>query len=216
MVCNDDRSTLNFKLIKLNELSLTNLSIKMSILLKDEIVEKYQEGSISITPYNSNQLGPNSYDVRLSNTLKVYTDNNDLGEMILDVKKNNTTTSITIPEEGIVLRPGILYLASTVEAVGSDHFIPMYEGRSSMARLGIQSHISAGFGDIGFNSNWTLEIVVVHPILIYPEMKIGQIYFHVVNDKYNLKNNRYDGKYKCQIQPQQSKSYLDFYQFDYY
>ena len=183
----------------------------MSILLKEEIIKKYEDGSILIEPYNSEQLGPNSYDVRLSDTMKVYNSGNMVsGEMILDIKENNTTRSITIPEEGIVLRPGILYLASTIEAIGSDHYIPMYEGRSSMARLGIQSHISAGFGDIGFKQNWTLEIVVVHPIRIYEGTKIGQIYFHAINETYNLKENRYNGKYKYQRHPQQSKSYLDY------
>lgn len=182
----------------------------MSILLKDEILNEYQHGNIHIEPYNLSQLGPNSYDVKLGNTLKTY--NNVLvnGEMILDVKTNNSTTSINIPEEGLVLRPGILYLGTTLEAIGSDHYVPMYEGRSSMARLGIQSHISAGFGDVGFKSKWTLEITVIHPVRIYPEMKIGQIYFHTINQSSNIKSNRYNGKYKYQNDPQQSRSYLDF------
>lgn len=182
----------------------------MSILLKEEIAKKYNDGLILIEPYNPEQLGPNSYDVKLSSTIKVYSGNMVSGEMVLDVKKNNHTLTMTIPEEGIVLRPGILYLASTIEAIGSDYYVPMYEGRSSMARLGIQSHISAGFGDIGFKQNWTLEIVVVHPIKIYAGMRIGQVYFHAVNEKYNLKTNHYNGKYKHQQDPQQSKSYLDF------
>jgi dCTP deaminase len=182
----------------------------MSILLKDEILNEYQNGNIHIEPYNISQLGPNSYDVKLGNTLKIYNNVMDNGEMILDVKTNNNTMTIDIPEEGLVLRPGTLYLGTTVEAVGSDHYVPMYEGRSSMARLGIQSHISAGFGDVGFKSKWTLEIIVIHPVRIYAGMKIGQIYFHTINQASNIKTNRYNGKYKYQNDPQQSKSYLDF------
>jgi dCTP deaminase len=79
-----------------------------------------------------------------------------------------------------------------------------------MARLGIESHISAGFGDIGFVGNWTLEITVVHPIKIYPGMRIGQVYFHEVSQKHNLPQYRYKGKYKHQITgPQESLAYLD-------
>lgn len=182
----------------------------MSILLGEEIQDEYNEGKIVIKPYDAKQVGPNSYDVTLSNTLKVYFGNIEKGEMVLDVKKRNGTLTINIPEEGMVLRPGTLYLGSTVEAIGSDHYIPMYEGRSSMARLGIQSHISAGFGDIGFKQRWTLEITVVHPVRIYPGMKIGQIYFHHVNPEFNNKYWRYQGKYKNQNEPQESKSFLDY------
>ncbi len=179
----------------------------MSILLKKEIEKGYQDGSIFIEPYNPEQLGSNSYDVKLGNTLKVYNVPLTNGEMILDVKKINTTTTIHIPEEGIILRPGILYLANTIEAIGSDHFIPRYQGRSSMTKLGIQSHILPGFGDIGFKKNWTLEIVVIHPIRIYAGMKLGQIYFHNINEKSNTEENRYNEKY--QAESQQLKSYLE-------
>ena len=179
----------------------------MSILLKEEIEQNYFNNKIIIKPYNHNQLGSNSYDVRLGNILKIYN-----GE-ILDVKSENSVTNIKISNEGLVLKPGVLYLGSTIEAIGSDYFVPMYEGRSSMARLGIQSHISAGFGDLGFKSNWTLEIVVIHQIKIYHGMKIGQIYFHTVNNEYNIPENRYKGKYKNQTEPQESKSYLDYKSF---
>lgn len=124
-------------------------------------------------------------------------------------KKPNKTQTIDIPQDGIILLPQRLYLASTIEAIGSDHFIAMYEGRSSMARLGIQSHISAGFGDVGFKSRWTLEITVIHPVKVYPGMRIGQIYFHRINSKANEPQHRYHGKYTNQSDPQESKSYLD-------
>lgn len=189
----------------------------MSILLKEEIKNHYNSGDIIIQPYNPEQLGPNSYDVRLGNVIKMYDSSNldsDNSKMILDVKKVNITRSMTISDEGFVLKPGILYLGNTIEAIGSDSFIPMYEGRSSMARLGIQSHISAGFGDVGFKRSWTLEITVIHPVRIYAEMKIGQIYFHTINQEYNFPENRYNGKYNTldlnQDEPQESKSYLDF------
>jgi dCTP deaminase len=186
----------------------------MSILLGEEIKEKYKEGKIHISPYNESQVGPNSYDVRLGNTLKRYLDYDyDKGqwkECILDVKKPNKTKTIVIPDSGLVLEPGKLYLGTTVEEAGSDYFVPMYEGRSSLARLGVMSHLSAGFGDIGFKAKWTLEISVMQKIRIYPGMRIGQVYFHNVNQKYNIPENRYQGKYQTQSDPQESKSYLDY------
>jgi dCTP deaminase len=178
----------------------------MSILLNQEILNNFQNGSIVIDPFDNSQIGPNSYDVRISNQLKIYTPG-----IILDVAKPNPTSCITIPKEGLVLYPNILYLGSTQEIIGSSHFIPMYEGRSSMARLGIQSHISAGFGDVGFISKWTLEITVVHPVRIYENMRIGQIYFHRINNDVNdqFPENRYKGKYASQDQPLESLSFND-------
>jgi dCTP deaminase len=183
----------------------------MSILLKSEIEHKVKEKRIHIYPYTPSQIGPNSYDVRLSPVLKVY----DFHAMrsvreCLDCASENPTKTFEIPLEGYVLQPGVLYLGSTVEEAGSDYYIPMYEGRSSMARLGIQSHVSAGFGDIGFKSNWTLEIIVVHPVRVYPNMRIGQIYFHHVSSEVAEGAQKYHGKYATQTSPQESKSYLDF------
>lgn len=176
----------------------------MSILLKEEIKDLVKTGKIHINPYNEDQVGPNSYDVKLGSKIVVYK------SFPLNLKTENQTEVIEIPPEGLLFNPNTLYLASTVEEVGSDFFIPMYEGRSSMARLGIQSHISAGFGDVGFKSQWTLEITVVHPIIMYPGVKIGQIYFHQINQEANLGDNRYLGKYKNQAGPTASKSYLDY------
>ena len=180
--------------------------IKMSILLGKEISKEFEAGRIHIEPFHPKQLGPNSYDVRLFNALAVY----DFDEIeYLDCRKENPVRYLEIPaKEGFILQPGQLYLGATMEAVGSDFFVPMYEGRSSMARLGIQSHISAGFGDIGFKSQWTLEISVVHPVKIYAEMRIGQVYFHRVN--LDLSPKLYDGKYKNQKGPQKSKAFVDF------
>jgi dCTP deaminase len=179
----------------------------MSILLKDEILKYYKQGDIVLQPFFETHIGPNSYDVRLDKDILVY----DFSQMqYLDCKKENAVKSITIhPINGLILQPGILYIGNTVERAGSDKFIPMYEGRSSMARLGIQSHISAGFGDIGFKSQWTLEISVVHPVKVYAGMRIGQIYFHKVNPSENVHTNLYQGKYLNQTGPQPSLSFKD-------
>jgi len=199
----------------------------MSVLLGSAINDNITNGKIIVEPFNKDNVGPNSIDVTLYNKLITYVEcdiewnghNYYVLEKkstldYLDMKKEIQTYELTIPEEGLILTPGILYLGCTNEKAGSEYFIPMYEGRSSMARLGIQSHLSAGFGDINFKSNWTLEITVVHPTKIYPDIRIGQVYFHEVNEESRLKllnmNKQYSGKYTNQIEPQKSKSYLDF------
>lgn len=201
----------------------------MSILLGNEIENEYVSGRIKIKPFNLEFLGPNSIDVTLNRKLLTYEPvainyDNRCGFFVtkkivdesvyLDLAKENPVYEIDIPEEGLILSPGILYLGCTNEIAGSDHYIPMYEGRSSMARLGIQSHISAGFGDIGFTSNWTLEITCIHPVKIYPNIRIGQVYFHKVQQE-SIQSLRdlgmiYKGKYSDQPTAQKSKSYLDF------
>lgn len=178
------------------------------MLTGDQIKKYYIDEYIHISPYTESNIGPNSYDVRLSNKLLVYQNT------VLDSKKENKTYEIIIPETGYTLQSNTLYLGSTIEEIGSDYFVPMYEGRSSLARLGIQSHISAGFGDIGFKSKWTLEITVVNPVKIYPGIRIGQVYFHQIStinmDYFNIiKPKLYSGKYLQQTSPQSSKLYQD-------
>lgn len=178
------------------------------ILLGNEIHENYRKGTIHISPFKIRNIGPNSYDVTLNDTLKLYHLEDEFD--FLDMKKANKTYTQKIPEEGLVLVPGILYIGSTNEEIGSDNYVPGYEGRSSLARLGVNSHQTAGFGDIGFKSKWTLEISVIHPVKIYPNIRIGQIYFLNVDQTKIKKHYLYDGKYKDQNGAQESKSYLDF------
>ncbi|RLC45993.1 MAG: dCTP deaminase [Candidatus Cloacimonadota bacterium] len=199
----------------------------MSVLLGSAIIEEVKKGKIIIEPFHEENVGPNSVDVTLSNKLLTYIkcsirkDRNGnnivypVGDStIVDMAIENEVYELEIPEAGLVLMPNILYLGSTNEKAGSDFFVPMYEGRSSMARLGIQSHLSAGFGDIFFKSNWTLEITVVHPTKVYANSRFGQVYFHEVSEDARetlVKSGKYyNGKYTNQPGPQKSKSYLDF------
>ncbi len=79
------------------------------------------------------------------------------------MKKDNPAKTIIIPETGFVLWPNTLYLGRTVELTKTHGFVPQIEGRSSIARLGIDIHKTAGWGDDGFENYWTLEIVATHP-----------------------------------------------------
>ncbi len=144
------------------------------ILTGRQIAERQGE-DIFITPFNKSQLNPNSYNLRLHSELLVY------DEPVLDMKKPNRFKKIIIPATGLKLEPDTLYLGRTVEHTRTDNCVPMLEGRSSIGRLGLAVHISAGFGDVGFNGFWTLELFCVQPVIIYPNIEICQIYYHDIN-----------------------------------
>ena len=135
------------------------------ILSGKEIINR-QGKDIVIDPFDENQVNPNSYNLRLHNELLEY------DSPILDMKKENSGTKIIIPEEGLLLESNKLYLGRTIEYTETNNFIPMLEGRSSVGRLGLFVHITAGFGDVGFKGYWTLEIFCVQPVKIYSGIEI--------------------------------------------
>ncbi|MGI6413570.1 MAG: dCTP deaminase [Syntrophomonadaceae bacterium] len=161
-------------------------------------IKKRLGREIIIDPFNERQLNPNSYNLRLSSELLVYEDK------ILDMKKNNPARQIIIPREGLVLEPHRLYLGRTLEYTKTDKYVPMLEGRSSIGRLGLSIHITAGFGDVGFSGYWTLEIYCIHPIRIYPGIEICQIYYHTISEPYERYSS---GKYQNNQGIQTSKIY---------
>ena len=136
------------------------------MLTGSKVLEEIEKGNICISPFDKKQLNPNSYNVRLGSTLKVYTDN------VLDFNKDNPSKTKESPVDGFVLQPGELYLGNIVERVSTDKYISAVDGRSSIGRLGILIHATAGFGDIGFDGNYTLEIFCVKPVRIYTDMLI--------------------------------------------
>jgi dCTP deaminase len=170
------------------------------ILSGKQIRNKLGNG-IVIEPFNENQLNPNSYNLKLHNELLVYED------FALDMKKENQCKSVIIPEEGIVLEPNKLYLGRTTEYTETDHYVPMLEGRSSVGRLGLFIHVTAGFGDVGFRGYWTLEIHCIQPIKIYADVEICQIYYHSIEGEYDTYNS---GKYQNNKGIQPSLLFRDF------
>lgn len=160
------------------------------ILSDKAILKEIEKGNILIEPYRSDCLGSNSYDVHLGKYLATYKD------AVLDAKKHNLITEFTIPEEGFVLQPNILYLGVTEEYTETHAHVPFLEGKSSVGRLGIDIHATAGKGDVGYCNTWTLEISVSQPVRVYAGMPIGQlIYFAVEGDVKNLYNKKKDAKY---------------------
>ena len=131
-------------------------------------------GDVKIEPYNPAALNPNSYNLTLHDELMVYE------EVILDMAKANRVRRIQIPPEGLVLSPNQLYLGRTAERTETHNLVPQIEGRSSIGRLGLFVHVTAGFGDVGFSGYWTLEMFAVQPIRIYPGVPICQIFYHTL------------------------------------
>lgn len=156
---------------------------------------------IFIQPFDLSRLNPNSYNLRLDQKLLVY------DAKVLDMKKQHETTEIEIAEEGLVLEPNRLYLGKTIEYTRTEGLVPMLEGRSSIGRLGLFVHITAGFGDVGFSDYWTLEIFCVQPIRIYAGVEICQIYYHDISKPFE---NYMAGKYQNNQGIQSSMLYKDF------
>ena len=144
------------------------------MILTGEEIKSQLGKNILIEPFDEKQLNPNSYNLRLHDELIVYE------EIVLDVRRPNRYRRYIIPPEGFVLQPFKLYLGRTVERTETHNCVPMLEGRSSIARLGLFVNASAGFGDVGFSGYWTLELVAVHPIRIYPGLAVCQILYHTL------------------------------------
>jgi dCTP deaminase len=134
--------------------------------------------NIIIDPFQESRLNPNSYNLSLHNELIIYE------EVVLDMKKPNRIRRIQIPPQGLVLNPNQLYLGRTVERTETRGFVPMIEGRSSVGRLGLFVHVTAGFGDVGFCGYWTLEMFAVQPVRIYAGVPICQIFYHEIRGTY--------------------------------
>lgn len=141
------------------------------ILTGAEIGRQVESGRIIISDFDGDRLEPNSYGFRLGCNLVEYTDQE------LDCGSRPSSKWRTIPQSGFVLRPGRLYLAETAERMGSEHYAAMLYACRSVSTLGSWIQFSAPLGHIGAIIPWTLEIMVAHPLRIYPYMPIGKISF---------------------------------------
>ena len=176
------------------------------ILTDSKIMDEIKSGHIVIEPFRQQCLGSNSYDVHLADSLSVYKDH------ILDVKKHNEIDTIKIPGEGYILYPDRFYLGVTEEYTETHAHVPFLEGKSSIGRLGIDIHATAGKGDVGFCNHWTLEISVKQPVRIYSGMPIGQlIYFAVDGDINTFYGEKISAKYNDRSRlPMESLMFKNF------
>ena len=171
------------------------------MILSGKEIQNRLGRDIFIEPFNPAQLNPNSYNLKLHNELLVYENE------ILDMKKENKAKNLVIPDEGLVLEPNRLYRGRTKEYTRTEKYVPKLEGRSSIGRLGLFIHVTAGFGDVGFSGYWTLEIYCIQPIRVYAGVDICQIYYHSIEGEYEKYTS---GKYQNNTGIQPSLLYRDF------
>lgn len=163
------------------------------MILTGKEIKKNLGGNIVIEPYEERLLNPNSYNLRLHDELLVYE------EIVLDMKRPNRFRRYTIPTDGFVLQPNQLYLGRTLERTETHNFVPMLEGRSSVGRLGLFVHVTAGFGDVGFRGYWTLEMTAIQPVRIYPGVPICQILYHTLEGEVSeYDSNKYQNNHDIQ------------------
>jgi dCTP deaminase len=176
------------------------------ILTDRQILHELEKGTIVIDPFAASNLGSNSYDVHLGKTLAVYRDE------ILDARAHNQVDYQDIPDDGLILLPHRFYLGVTEEYTETHRHVPFLEGKSSIGRLGIDIHATAGKGDIGFCNTWTLEISVKQPVRVYHGMPIGQlIYFEVSGDPATPYRQKTNAKYAARTdKPVESMMWKNF------
>ena len=195
------------------------------MLTGKEITRRREMGDIIINPFDEKKVNPNSYNLTLNKKLLIYDNiltaeevqfrlqfigvnketlsgttkeiyDSIMNKNVLDMKLENQTKEIIIPDEGLILLPGKLYLGQTNEYTETHNLVPAISGRSSIGRLGIAVHATAGFGDIGFKGNWTLEISVIEPVAIYPDIEFCQIYYYIPEGEYDSYNGRYQNSHE--------------------
>lgn len=179
----------------------------MAILADSEILKRMEKGDIIIKPFYRECLGSNSYDVHLGKFLKVYIDD------IIDAKKDNPTEMIKIPKiSGFILKPYRFYLASTIEYTETYGLVPFLDTKSSVGRLAISTHQTAGKGDVGFKGYWTLEMTTGKEVRIYAGMPVGQILYHeVTGEVLNPYDKKRNAKYSNQdSMPVESRMWKNF------
>ncbi len=164
-------------------------------MLNKEGVKKEIPNNIYVSNCED-KLGENYIEVTLGDTLKVY------DTPFLDVQNPSPTKVIKIPPEGLMLEPNKLYLGRTNEYTKTYGFVPLLSGITELASLGVEIHITAGFGDNGFEGTWTLEIICANPTIVYPNIPIGRIYYYpLIGNSENV----YRGKYFGQVEATESR-----------
>lgn len=186
------------------------------MLLSDrDIRSAIDSGRLSIDPFSPDLVQPSSVDVRIDRFFRVF---NNSKYTHIDPKKEmpELTTEVEVPEgEPFVLHPGEFVLAATLEKFSLPADLAgRLEGKSSLGRLGLVTHSTAGFIDPGFSGHITLELsnVANLPITLWPEMKVGQLALFQMSSPAETPygSSALGSKYQGQRGPTPSKAYLNF------
>lgn len=171
------------------------------ILSGPEISKHIRNGRIKIDPEPA-YIGPNSVDLHLGDKLFKYRDG-----LILGMPGNGNSSflleEVPVNSEGYwILEPGVLYLAATKEWTETHGFVPWIDGRSTLGRIGVAVHVTAGKGDNGFVGCWTLEIFCIQRAALRPGSRCCQIsYFDIVGDQVRYGDTRDSGRYAFRRDP---------------
>ncbi len=187
------------------------------MLLSDgDIRAELDSGRVAVEPFSEAMIQPSSIDVRLDRWFRVF--ENHKYSVIDPRMEQPELTRLLEPEgdEGFILHPGEFVLGSTYEIVTlPDDIAGRLEGKSSLGRLGLLTHSTAGFIDPGFSGHVTLELsnVANLPIVLYPGMKIGQLCLFRLSSpaEHPYGSEKYGSRYQGQRGPTPSKSYANFH-----
>jgi dCTP deaminase len=187
------------------------------VVLSDRTIrEEIDSGRIVIDPFEASNVQPSSVDVRVDRKFRVF---HNARYPYIDVRQpmDDLTELVEVSDdEPFILHPGEFVLGSTYEVVSlPDDIAARVEGKSSLGRLGLLTHATAGFVDPGFSGHVTLELanVATLPIKLYPGMKIGQLCFFRLSSPaaHPYGSEKYGSRYQGQRGPTPSKSYANFH-----
>jgi dCTP deaminase len=184
-----------------------------------DIRASIESGQIGLEPLEMNLLQPSSFDVRLDRFFRLF-DNHKYAYIDPAEDQSDLTQLIEVdPKEAFILHPGEFVLGSTYEFVSlPDNIAARLEGKSSLGRLGLMTHSTAGFVDPGFKGHVTLELANVSnlPIKLWPGMKVGQLCFFQLSSPSETPygSEKYNNRYQGQRGPTASRSFMNFYRTD--
>lgn len=187
------------------------------MLLSDrDILAEIDAGRVALDPYEESMIQPSSIDVRLDKFFRVF-DNHKYPHIDPAEDQSDLTRQVEVSgDDAFILHPGEFVLGSTYEYVTlPDDVAARLEGKSSLGRLGLMTHSTAGFIDPGFQGHITLELanVATLPIKLYPGMKIGQLcFFRLTSPAENPYGSaKYGSRYQGQRGPTASRSHTNFH-----
>ncbi len=189
----------------------------LTMLLSDrDIAAEITSGRVKVDPFDPKMIQPSSVDVRLDRFFRVF-ENHRYEVIDPSVEQSELTREVAVaPDDFFILHPGEFVLASTYEVITlPDDIAGRLEGKSSLGRLGLLTHSTAGFIDPGFSGHITLELsnVANLPVKLYPGMKIGQLCLIKLSSpaEHPYGSALYGSRYQGQRGPTPSKSWLNFH-----
>jgi len=187
------------------------------VLLSDrDLRAEIDGGRVALEPFDAGMIQPSSIDVRLDRLFRTF-ENHKYPHIDPATEQPDLTRLVeTEPDEAFVLHPGEFVLASTYEVITlPDDIAGRLEGKSSLGRLGLLTHSTAGFIDPGFSGHVTLELsnVATLPIMLWPGMKIGQLCLFRLSSpaEHPYGSSVYGSRYQGQRGPTPSKSWMNFH-----